>query len=34
LRRADRALLAGKRAGKARILHFDDSITLTAWPAM
>jgi diguanylate cyclase (GGDEF)-like protein len=24
LRRADRALLAGKRAGKGRILHFDD----------
>ncbi len=28
LRRADRALLAGKRAGKARILHFDDAGTL------
>jgi diguanylate cyclase (GGDEF)-like protein len=27
LRRADRALLAGKRAGKARILHFDDAGT-------
>lgn len=27
LRRADRALLAGKRAGKARILHFDDTGT-------
>jgi diguanylate cyclase (GGDEF)-like protein len=24
LRRADRALLAGKRAGKGRVLHFDD----------
>jgi PleD family two-component response regulator len=34
LRRADRALLMGKRAGKARILHFDDSITRTTWPAM
>jgi diguanylate cyclase (GGDEF)-like protein len=34
LRRADRALLAGKRAGKARILHFDDSVTQTTWPAM
>jgi phosphoserine phosphatase RsbU/P len=34
LRRADRALLAGKRAGKARILHFDDSVTQTTWPTM
>ncbi len=34
LRRADRALLAGKRAGKARILHFDDSVTQTSWPAL
>jgi len=34
LRRADRALLAGKRAGKARILHFDDSVTQTTWPLM
>jgi diguanylate cyclase (GGDEF)-like protein len=34
LRRADRALLAGKRAGKGRILHFDDSVTQTSWPAM
>ena len=25
LRRADRALLAGKKAGKSRILHFDDT---------
>ena len=32
LRRADRALLMGKRAGKARILHFDDSVTRTTWP--
>ena len=32
LRRADRALLMGKRAGKARILHFDDSLTRTSWP--
>jgi diguanylate cyclase (GGDEF)-like protein len=32
LRRADRALLMGKRAGKARILHFDDSVTQTSWP--
>jgi len=24
LRRADRALLAGKKAGKERILHFED----------
>jgi diguanylate cyclase (GGDEF)-like protein len=34
LRRADRALLMGKRAGKGRILHFDDFVTQTAWPAM
>jgi diguanylate cyclase (GGDEF)-like protein len=34
LRRADRALLMGKRAGKGRILHFDDSVTQTAWPAV
>jgi sigma-B regulation protein RsbU (phosphoserine phosphatase) len=34
LRRADRALLMGKRAGKGRILHFDDSITRTTWPAL
>jgi diguanylate cyclase (GGDEF)-like protein len=34
LRRADRALLAGKRAGKARILHFDDSVTQTTWPSV
>jgi diguanylate cyclase (GGDEF)-like protein len=34
LRRADRALLAGKRAGKGRILHFDDSVTQTTWPAV
>ena len=34
LRRADRALLAGKRAGKARILHFDDSVTQTTWPSI
>jgi diguanylate cyclase (GGDEF)-like protein len=34
LRRADRALLMGKRAGKARILHFDDSVTQTTWPSM
>jgi diguanylate cyclase (GGDEF)-like protein len=34
LRRADRALLAGKRAGKARILHFDDSVTQTTWPSL
>jgi diguanylate cyclase (GGDEF)-like protein len=34
LRRADRALLAGKRAGKGRILHFDDSVTQTSWPAL
>jgi GGDEF domain-containing protein len=30
LRRADRALLAGKRAGKACILHFDDVPTPVA----
>jgi len=24
----------GKRAGKARILHFDDSVTRTTWPAL
>jgi len=24
LRRADHALLCGKRAGKGRVLHFDD----------
>lgn len=29
LRRADRALLAGKRGGKACILHFEDAPTLT-----
>ncbi len=34
LRRADRALLMGKRAGKGRIVHFDDSVTRTSWPAM
>ena len=34
LRRADRALLMGKRAGKGRILHFDDSVTQTTWPSM
>lgn len=34
LRRADRALLVGKRAGKGRILHFDDSVTQTTWPAV
>jgi diguanylate cyclase (GGDEF)-like protein len=34
LRRADRALLAGKRAGKARTLHFDDSVTQTTWPSL
>jgi diguanylate cyclase (GGDEF)-like protein len=34
LRRADRALLMGKRAGKGRILHFDDWVTQTAWPSM
>lgn len=32
LRRADRALLIGKRSGKARIQHFDDSTTQTSWP--
>ena len=31
---ADRALLMGKRAGKGRILHFDDSVTQTAWPTV
>lgn len=34
LRRADRALLAGKRAGKGRIQHFDDSIARLAWPSV
>jgi diguanylate cyclase (GGDEF)-like protein len=34
LRRADRALLMGKRAGKGRILHFEDCVTQTAWPSM
>jgi diguanylate cyclase (GGDEF)-like protein len=34
LRRADRALLMGKRAGKGRSLHFDDSVTQTSWPLL
>ncbi len=34
LRRADRALLMGKRAGKGRVLHFDDSVTRTSWPSV
>jgi diguanylate cyclase (GGDEF)-like protein len=34
LRRADRALLMGKRAGKGRILHFEDCVTQTTWPSL